>query len=73
MARQTAQALATGVLVALPTEAGYVLAADPDKLADPARPTGLPDALTVSRLDGSFDPAMPAIQRPMCASIAEGR
>jgi protein-tyrosine phosphatase len=57
VARQTAQALATGALVALPTEAGYVLAADPDKLADPARPGGLPDALAVSRLDGFFDPA----------------
>jgi L-threonylcarbamoyladenylate synthase len=57
LARQTAQALATGALVALPTEAGYVLAADPDRLADPARPGGLPDNLTVSRLDGFFDPA----------------
>ena len=36
LARQTAQALATGALVALPTEAGYVLAADPAAL--PTRP-----------------------------------
>lgn len=57
LARQTAQALATGALVALPTEAGYVLAADPTALTDPARPSGLPDGLAVSRLDGFFDPA----------------
>jgi L-threonylcarbamoyladenylate synthase len=57
LARQTAQALATGALVAVPTEAGYVLAADPAALSNPARPSGLPDALSVSRLDGFFDPA----------------
>jgi L-threonylcarbamoyladenylate synthase len=57
LARQTSQALATGALIALPTEAGYVLAAAPHTLADPARPAGLPDALEVCRLDGYFDPA----------------
>src|SRR3954454_17466527 len=55
LGRQTAQALATGAVVALPTEVGYVLAADPKTLPDPARPSGLPDGLAVSRLDGFFD------------------
>lgn len=57
LARQAAQALADGALAALPTEAGYVLAADPTRLADPARPAGLPEGLAVRRLDGYFDPA----------------
>ncbi|HKB01964.1 MAG TPA: hypothetical protein VKD90_07070 [Gemmataceae bacterium] len=57
LARQNAQALSTGALVVLPTEAGYVLAADPTKLANPARPSGLPDSVAVSRLDGFFEPS----------------
>src|SRR5262245_55911096 len=57
LARQTAQALSTGAFVVLPTEAGYVLAADPTKLANPARPSGLPDSVAVSRLDGFFEPS----------------
>ncbi|HJZ94346.1 MAG TPA: hypothetical protein VKE40_26010 [Gemmataceae bacterium] len=57
LVRQTVQALADGTLVVLPTEAGYVLAADPGRLADPRRPAGLPDDLDVSRLDGYFEPA----------------
>jgi protein-tyrosine phosphatase len=57
LARQAAQAVATGALIVLPTEAGYVVAADPATLADPARPAGLPNGRTVSRLDGYFDPA----------------
>ena len=56
LARQLSQALTAGEVVALPSEAGTVLAADPDRLADPARPPGLPDALTTRRLDGFFDP-----------------
>ena len=57
LARQLTQALAAGAVVALPSEAGTVLAADPDRLADPARPAGLPDGLTARRLDAFFDPA----------------
>src|SRR5262245_40082104 len=57
LVRQSAQALADGTLVALPTEAGYVLAADPARLANPNRPAGLPDGLNVARLDGYFEPA----------------
>jgi L-threonylcarbamoyladenylate synthase len=57
LARQISQALVAGSVVALPSEAGTVLAADPACLADPARPAGLPDALTARRLDGFFDPA----------------
>ena len=56
LARQLSQALSAGEVVALPSEAGTVLAADPHRLADPARPPGLPDALTPRRLDGFFDP-----------------
>ena len=56
LARQAALALADGVLVALPTEVGYVLAADPASLSDPARPLGVPDSRTVFRLDGFFEP-----------------
>ena len=57
LARQISQALVAGSVVALPSEAGTVLAADPACLADPARPAGLPDTLTACRLDGFFDPA----------------
>jgi protein arginine phosphatase len=55
LVRQTAKALDDGGLVALPTEAGYVLAASPAALGDPIRPPGLPDGLAVARLDGFFD------------------
>jgi L-threonylcarbamoyladenylate synthase len=57
LARQTAKALADGELVALPTEAGYVIAGDPQKLADPSRPAGLPEGVNLFRLDGYFEPA----------------
>src|SRR5262245_28400565 len=57
LARQIVKTLADGALVVLPTEAGYVLAADPAQLADPSRPAGLPEGLTVHRRDGYFDPA----------------
>src|SRR5687768_145656 len=57
LARQLSQALSAGEVVALPSEAGTVLAADPDRLADPARPPGLPAALPAHRLDGFFDPS----------------
>ena len=57
VARQLAKALADGAIVALPTEAGTVLAADPHQLADSNRPAGLPDGLRVSRLDGYMDAA----------------
>jgi protein-tyrosine phosphatase len=57
LARQLSQALAGGAVVALPTEAGTVLAAAPESLADPNRPAGLPAALAVRRLDAYFDPA----------------
>jgi protein-tyrosine phosphatase len=57
LARQITQALAAGGVVALPSEAGTVLVADPDRLPDPARPPGLPPALAARRLDGYFDPA----------------
>ena len=56
LARQATQAIATGALVVLPTEVGYVLAAEPASLSDPARPSGLPDSLKTFRLDGFFDP-----------------
>jgi L-threonylcarbamoyladenylate synthase len=56
LARLAVQALVDGGVVALPSEAGYVLAADPTCLADPTRPPGLPDDMTVGRLDGYFDP-----------------
>jgi protein-tyrosine-phosphatase len=56
LARQLSQALTAGDVVALPSEVGTVLAADPDRLTDPARPPGLPAALTPRRLDGFFDP-----------------
>jgi protein-tyrosine phosphatase len=55
--RQIVQALADGALVALPTEAGCVLAADPARLVDSTRPAGLPDSVAVSRLDAYFDPS----------------
>jgi protein arginine phosphatase len=64
LVRQTAQALADGTLVALPTEAGYVLAADPARIADPRRPAGLPDGLDVARLDGFFEPAEFFVRAP---------
>jgi L-threonylcarbamoyladenylate synthase len=57
LARQAAQALADGGLVLLPSEIGLVLAADPSRLADPARPAGLPDGIAVHRLDGYLDAA----------------
>jgi L-threonylcarbamoyladenylate synthase len=57
LARQTAQALADGAVVGLPSEAGYVLAANAARLPDPTRPPGLPSHLTVERRDGFFDPA----------------
>jgi L-threonylcarbamoyladenylate synthase len=57
LARQTAQALADGGIVVLPSEAGYILAADPTRLADPTRPSGLPGDLIAERRDGFFDPA----------------
>ena len=56
LARQLSQALTGGDVIALPSEAGTILAADPDRLADPTRPPGLPAALTVHRVDGYFDP-----------------
>jgi protein-tyrosine phosphatase len=55
-ARQIATALAGGALVALPSEAGYLLAADPAQLARPDRPGGVPEPLAVTRVDGYFDP-----------------
>ena len=57
LARHLSQALAGGAVVALPTEAGIVLAAAPERLADPDRPPGVPVALTTRRLDAYFDPA----------------
>jgi L-threonylcarbamoyladenylate synthase len=57
LARQMTQALVAGEIVALPSEAGTVLVADPDRLSDPGRPPGLPDTLPARRLDGFFDPA----------------
>lgn len=57
LARQTAKALADGKLVALPTEAGYVVVADSDRLNNPVRPPGLPEGFSVFRFDGHFDPA----------------
>ncbi len=54
LARQTTQAIANGSLVVLPTETGYVLAAEPASLSDPARPAGLPHSLNTFRLDGYF-------------------
>jgi L-threonylcarbamoyladenylate synthase len=68
LARQLVQALADGAVVALPTEAGSVLVADPARLADPARPPGLPDGLSVSRLDGFFDSAEFFAQAPPTAA-----
>lgn len=56
LARQATQAIAKGSLVVLPTEVGYVLAAEPATLSDPARPSGLPDSLNTFRVDGYFDP-----------------
>jgi len=56
LARQAAQALANGDILALPSEAGYVLAADPARLSDPNRPPGVPDDMAVGRLDAYFDP-----------------
>jgi L-threonylcarbamoyladenylate synthase len=53
--RAVSSALGHGAVVALPSEAGYVLAADPQTLTDPTRPAGLPDGLTVFRVDGYFD------------------
>lgn len=54
-ARQIVQTVAAGGLAALPSEAGTVLVADPDRLADPARPPGVPEGLPVRRLDGFFE------------------
>jgi len=53
--RAVAEALGQGSVVALPSEAGYVLAADPPHLTDPTRPAGLPDGLPAFRTDGYFD------------------
>jgi hypothetical protein len=38
LAREIAQSLADGALAALPTEAGYMIVADPARLSDPTRP-----------------------------------
>ena len=57
LARQLSQAVTAGDVVALPSEAGTVLVADPDRLTDPARPPALPAALMARRLDGYFDPS----------------
>ncbi|HVK14676.1 MAG TPA: hypothetical protein VM597_38415 [Gemmataceae bacterium] len=54
--RAVSIALGHGAVAALPSEAGYVLAADPQSLADQNRPAGLPDGLTLFRVDGYFDP-----------------
>jgi protein arginine phosphatase len=71
LARQTAQALADGAVVVLPSEAGYVLAADPARLADPTRPPGLPDDLIAKRRDAFFDPAeFFAVAEPTAAERA---
>jgi L-threonylcarbamoyladenylate synthase len=69
LARQITKALAEGSLVALPTETGCVLAADPGTLADPARPPGLPNGLGAYRFDGYFDPAV--VLRRINATPAE--
>jgi protein arginine phosphatase len=71
LARQTAQALADGAVVALPSEAGYVLAADTARLSDPTRPPGLPGDLTIERRDGFFDPTeFFAVSAPTAAERA---
>jgi protein-tyrosine phosphatase len=57
LARQTVRALADGALVVLPSEAGYVVAADPARMGQASRPPGLPEGLSVYRLTGYFDPA----------------
>jgi protein-tyrosine phosphatase len=54
--RQIAQALAAGGLIALPSEAGPVLAADPSSLSDSARPARLPETPALRRLDAFADP-----------------
>lgn len=56
LARQISQSLADGALAALPTEAGYVIAADSARLTDPNRPTGVPSAISTVRIDAYFDP-----------------
>ena len=53
--RAVSERFGQGTVVALPSEAGYVLAADPPTLTDPTRPAGLPDGLAVFRADGYFD------------------
>lgn len=57
LARQLSQALSGGSVIALPSEAGTILAADPARLPDPGRPPGLPAGRAARRLDGYFDPA----------------
>jgi L-threonylcarbamoyladenylate synthase len=57
LAGQIAQALSAGGLVALPSEVGFVLAAEPNSLSNPARPAGLPDTLALCRLDAFAEPA----------------
>lgn len=80
LVRQVAQALAEGSTVALPTEAGYFLAVDPTKLADPLRPAGLPADLSLSRTDAWFDardffaqvPNASPLERALAARIWPG-
>lgn len=55
--RQAVKAIADGSLIVLPTEAGYVIAANAQRLSDPGRPTGIPDEIRVQRLNAYFDPA----------------
>ena len=71
-ARRAAQSLADGKLVVLPTEAGYVVAADPARLIDPTRPPGLTDSYSASRLDGYDDLAAFINQSPSLSSTEAG-
>src|SRR4051812_802892 len=57
LARQVVRDLAIGTVVALPTEAGVVLAIDAAHLTHPDRPPGLPERIAAARLDGYFDAA----------------
>ncbi|HEX3146940.1 MAG TPA: hypothetical protein VHR66_02595 [Gemmataceae bacterium] len=57
LVRHVVQDLVNGSIVAVPTEVGVVLTADPAKLADPNRPRGLSDKIQADRLDGHFDAA----------------
>jgi protein-tyrosine phosphatase len=56
LARQIAESLAGGALVLLPSEAGYVIAADPTRLPDPNSLPTLPVGFSAIRLDAYFDP-----------------